>query len=267
MAYAIEIEKIPLPMHFVLVHGASHGEWSWYKVRCLLESIGQKVSCPNLASSGIDPCNADTILTFKDYNKPLHDLLTLLPSTEKVVLVGHSAGGHSLTEAIQKFPEKIQAAVFVGAAMLRNGFQTDQDIKDGAPHLSKYGEVFDYGYGQGHDNPPTSAILKKVVQREILYNKSPLEDCTLAAMLMKPYPKRAIRGAIFPDDKDSDKVPRVYIKTMHDNVFSCQQQDSMINRWPPSDVYTIDSDHCPMFSNPSHLFGLLVKVAAKFGHH
>ena len=48
----------------------------------------------------------------------------------QVILVGHSAGGVSVTEAIHKFPEKIQAAVYVGATMLKLGFQSDQDIKD-----------------------------------------------------------------------------------------------------------------------------------------
>lgn len=173
----------------------------------------------------------------------------------------------TVTEAIQNFPEKIQVAVFVCATMLRNGFQTEQDRKDGAPDLSKYGEVYDYAYGQGQDYPPTSVIFKKEVQREILYQMCPLEDCTLAAMLLRYCPVRALRGAVFPDGKDPDKVPRVYIKALHDNVLSLEQQDVMIKRWTPSDVFTIDSDHCPMLSNPSHLFGLLVKVAAKFGRH
>lgn len=267
MAGECKTTKVPSAAHFVLVHGACHGGWSWYKIRCLLESTGQKVSCPDLSSSGTDRTDADTIFTFQDYNKPLDDLLASLPKGEKVILVGHSAGGHSVTEAIQNFPDKIQAAVFVGATMLRNGFQTEQDRKDGAPDLSRYGEVYDYTYGEGRDKPPTSVILKKEVQREILYQMSPLEDCTLAAMLLRPCPVRALSGAVFPEGKHSDTVPRVYIKTFHDNVLSLEQQDVMIKRWPPSDVYTIDSDHCPIFSNPSQLFGLLAKVAIVFGPH
>uniref|UniRef100_A0A803MJK3 Uncharacterized protein n=2 Tax=Chenopodium quinoa TaxID=63459 RepID=A0A803MJK3_CHEQI len=76
-------------------------------------------------------------------------------------------------------------------------------------------------------------------------------------MLLRPCPKALIHGAMFPEGKGSDKVPRVYIKTLRDKVYSREQQDLFIKRWPPSDVYEIDSDHCPMFSNPSHLFGLI----------
>lgn len=84
MADECKTTNIPSPAHFVLVHGACHGGWSWYKIRCLLESTGQKVSCPDLSSSGTDRTDADTIFTFQDYNKPLDDLLASLPKNEKV---------------------------------------------------------------------------------------------------------------------------------------------------------------------------------------
>jgi len=98
-----EITKITSAAHFVLVHGA----WSWHRIRCLLESVGHEVTCPDLRSAGTDPSDPNTMFTFEDYNKPLDDILSGLHEGEKVVLVGHSAGGHSLTEAIHEFPHKI----------------------------------------------------------------------------------------------------------------------------------------------------------------
>ena len=47
-----------------------------------------------------------------------------------MILVGHSAGGLSITQATHKFPDKISVAVYVAATMLRNGFLTEQDVKD-----------------------------------------------------------------------------------------------------------------------------------------
>lgn len=72
--------------HFVLVHGVGHGAWCWYKVRTLLESSGHKVTCLDLAGAGIDRSNADDILSFDDYNKPLTDFMSQLPDDEKVGL-------------------------------------------------------------------------------------------------------------------------------------------------------------------------------------
>lgn len=115
-------------MHFVLVHGASHGAWCWYKIRTLLECIGHKVSCPDLRGSGADAGDPNHIMSFQEYNQPLDDILAALPTGEKIILVGHSAAGLSLMEAIRKYPATIQVAVFVAGIMLKNGFQNHQDM-------------------------------------------------------------------------------------------------------------------------------------------
>lgn len=72
------------PPHFVLVHGISGGSWCWYKIRCLMENSGYKVSCIDLKSAGIDPADANSILSFDDYNKPLLDFMSSLPENEQV---------------------------------------------------------------------------------------------------------------------------------------------------------------------------------------
>ncbi|KAK9682084.1 hypothetical protein RND81_10G048800 [Saponaria officinalis] len=116
--------------HFVLVHGAAHGAWCWYRIRSLLECTGHKVTCPDLRGSGIDRADPTTISTFEEYNQPLDDILSSLPEDEKVILVGHSAGGLSLSAAIHKYPGKLLVAVFAGALMCRNGFEDVPDIND-----------------------------------------------------------------------------------------------------------------------------------------
>ncbi|KAK9046931.1 hypothetical protein V6N11_052800 [Hibiscus sabdariffa] len=163
--------------HFVLVHGVGGGAWCWYKIRCLMESCGYKVSCIDLKGAGIDRSDAGSILCFDDYNQPLMDFMSALPDTEKVILVGHSAGGLSVTQASHKFPDKIRLAVYVAATMLKSGFVTDQDVKDGVPDFSQFGDVYELGFGLGAEQPPTSALVKKEFQREIIYQMSPLEAC------------------------------------------------------------------------------------------
>ncbi|KAF6143022.1 hypothetical protein GIB67_041090 [Kingdonia uniflora] len=249
-------------LHFILVHGIGGGGWCWYKIRCLLEKSGYKVSCPDLKSAGIDSTDPNSVLTFEDYNSPLIDLLSSLAEEEKVVLVGHSAGGVSLTHAIHIFGKKnIHLAIYVGATMLRSGFRTQQDIIDAVPDLSEFGEnIYDFEFGMGQDQPPTSTVIKKEFQREIIYQMSPLEDCSLASMLVKPGAVRALQGAQFGEGEGVDEVKRVYIKTMHDRMLKPTQQDAMIKRWAPADVFVVESDHSPNFSAPFELFNLLIKA-------
>ncbi|KAM2613986.1 hypothetical protein TB2_028653 [Malus domestica] len=249
--------------HLVLIHGIGHGAWCWYKIRCLMEASGYKVTCLDLKGAGVDQSDPNTVLTFQDYNQPLTDFLSSLPGNERVILVGHSAGGMSLTDAIHRFASKIHMAIYVAATMLEHGFSTHQDIIDGEPDLSAFGNVNKFIYGLGVDQPPTSVIIKENFHHQILYQMSPIEDATLASMLLRPGPVMALKGARFQGNKEAaDRVPRVYIKTMHDHVLKLEQQDAMIKRWPPSQVFVLQSDHSPFFSTPILLFGLLVKALA-----
>lgn len=94
-----------------------------------------------------------------------------------------------------------------------------------------------------------------------------VQDSTLAAMLLKPGPLLALQSARFSQENENvESVPRVYLKTLNDNVVKPEQQDAMIKRWPPSDVYVLESDHSPFFSAPFLLFGLLIKAAVSFGY-
>ncbi|XP_015874663.3 methylesterase 17 [Ziziphus jujuba] len=247
--------------HFVLVHGASHGAWCWYKIRSLMETGGYKVTCLDLKGAGINQSDPDTILTLEDYSYPLIKFMSNLPDNEKVIMVGHSAGGASLTDSIYRFGKKIEMVIYVAATMLKHGFSTDQDVKDGRPDLSEYGDVNKFRYGMGPDQPPTSVILKDEFQRQILYHMSPLEDSILASTLLRPGPIRPLSGRIDGGDLDAEGVPRVYIRTMHDRVLKAEQQEAMVKKWPPSQVFVLNSDHSPFFSTPFDLFSLLVKAA------
>lgn len=264
-AEARAVTVAPLKPHFVLVHGIGEGGWCWYKIRCLMENSGFKVSCVDLKSSGIDPTDPNSLLSFDDYNRPLMDFMSNLLDNEQVILVGHSAGGLSVTQATHKFAKKILLAVYVAATMLKSGYLTDEDVKDGVPDLSEFGNAYDLEFGLGPDQPPTSALVKKELQRKILYHMSPREDSTLASMLLRPGPITALLAARFADDHNVDQVPRVYIKTRHDRMVKPEQQDAMINRWPPSEVYVLDSDHSPFFSTPFLLFGFILKAVASCG--
>jgi pimeloyl-ACP methyl ester carboxylesterase len=243
-------------LHFVLVHGAGHGAWCWFKIRTILESAGFKVTCLDLKSAGMDLTDAKMVLNFEEYNEPLTQLLSNLTHNEKVILVGHSAGGLSLTHAIYNFADKIQMAIYVVADMSKH----DGDMSQGLPDLYRYGDISELEYALGPDHPPTSNKIKKESLRENFYHMSPLEDSTLASMLLRAVPMRALNDVKLSPGPNSDDVPRVYIKTEYDRRFSTQQQDDLITRWPPSLNFTVKSEHSPFFSAPFQLFGFIVEA-------
>lgn len=107
---------------FVLVHGACHGSWCWYKVATQLRSAGHRVATVDLGGSGINPKQLDEIPTLSGYVEPLMEFMAALPSEEKVVLVGHSYGGISISVAAERFPKNVLAAVYVAGFMPAPGF-------------------------------------------------------------------------------------------------------------------------------------------------
>lgn len=48
----------------------------------------------------------------------------------QVILIGHGIGGLSVIHAMHEFVDRIKEAIFVAAAMLPFGLQTDEDKKD-----------------------------------------------------------------------------------------------------------------------------------------
>jgi len=101
--------------HFVLVHGAFHGAWCWYKVAHQLKSEGHNVTTLDMAACGVNTEKIEEVDSVSEYHKPLITFLASLPPQEKVILVGHSLGGLSVSIAMEKYPQRISVAVFITA--------------------------------------------------------------------------------------------------------------------------------------------------------
>ncbi|CAO1940849.1 unnamed protein product [Urochloa humidicola] len=103
--------------HFVLVRGLCHGAWCWYKLATILESAGHRVTALDLAACGASAARVEEVRSLEEYSRPLLHAVAAAQPAEKVVLVGHSFGGHNLALAMEAHPEKVAVAVFVYAPM------------------------------------------------------------------------------------------------------------------------------------------------------
>ncbi|CAK9871240.1 unnamed protein product [Sphagnum jensenii] len=254
------------PAHFVFVHGGGHGAWCWYKTVDLLRRAGHKATAVDLISCGRDHTDPNHVESFLDYNEPLMELLSNLPDNDKIILVGHDLGGLSVTYAMEHFHDKISAAVFLAAMMLPSGYPLTFDLYELDPTVGQY---IEYTFGDGVQNIPTSLYVMEKVQAEVFYHLSPSEDVVLASLLSKPIPLRILDGSTieFTPEKHG-KIPRVYIKTLHDRVlgppeaqeeaFLCDPDNE------PTEVREINSDHSAFFSATKELHQHLVEIAAKY---
>ncbi|KAJ8470342.1 hypothetical protein OPV22_024685 [Ensete ventricosum] len=248
----------------ILVHGEGFGAWCWYKILSLLEEVGLNPVALDLRGSGIDNTDPNSITTLADYSKPLTDYLHNLPDDEKVILVGHSCGGASISYAMECYPKTISKAVFLCATMVSDGhkpFDVFSEELASADVFLKESQFL--VYGNGSDNPPTGLTFDKQQIRSVLYfNQSSPKDIALATLSMRTIPLEPIMETLSLTPENYGMVRRFFIQTLEDRMLSPDVQEKLVRENPPHGIYKIKgSDHCPFFSKPQSLYKILLEIA------
>ncbi|XP_074571649.1 methylesterase 1-like [Curcuma longa] len=254
--------------HIVLVHGACHGAWSWYKLISLLRSAGHRVTALDLAASGVDERRFSDLRNFDDYNQPLIDLLAELPPGERVVVVGHSLGGLCIARAMDRFPHKVAVGVFV-TAFLPDTVHPPSYIYNKV-HLEDPTLPFSldtqFGTVGDKENGPLSVLFgPKFVA--LLYNRSPPEDFALAMTLVRPSSLFAKELESWPPLSASGygSVAKVFVVCEKDEALPASFQRWMIENYPVDEVRVIEeADHMPMLSTPEKLNRFITEIADEY---
>ncbi|XP_043712795.1 salicylic acid-binding protein 2-like [Telopea speciosissima] len=256
-------------VHFVLVHGACHGAWSWHKVKALLESEGHRVTAIDLAASGINMRKIDEVRTIADYTQPLMEFMASLPSGgEKVTLVGHSLGGLNLALAMESFPHKISASVFLTAFMPDSTHPPSYVFDQFSKRISaEYWSDTQFSSVLDPLKPTTTMFFGPKFLASKLYQLCPSQDLALAMLLIRP-------GSLFLEDLSKGKafsevgfgsVNRIYIVCKKDLGITVEFQRWMIENNPVKEVMEVeDAGHMPMLSKPNELCCCLLEIGQKY---
>ncbi|KAI4302180.1 hypothetical protein MLD38_037961 [Melastoma candidum] len=248
--------------HFVLVHGGGFGAWCWYKMVALLRESGFRVEAVDLTGSGIQSTDTSSVKTMAQYVKPLVELLEKLGDGEKVILVGHDFGGACLSYVMELHPDKISKAVYVAAAMLRNG-QSALDIFSQEEYQSlmmRQAQIF--LYHDGNQKPPTAIDFEKSSLTDLLFHQCSLKDVTLALLSMRPVPFGPVMEKLSLSESKYGSVRRFYIVAREDRAIPSQLQEAMMKADAPEEVFFLKgADHSPFFSKPQALHRHLVDIA------
>ncbi|CAI9752822.1 unnamed protein product [Fraxinus pennsylvanica] len=258
------MEKSEKQKHFVLVHGACHGAWCWYKLVTPLRSKGHRVTVLDMAAAGVHPKRLEELTSFTDYCNPLLEFMGALTPNERVILVGHSVGGICISLAMERFPRKIEVAVFVTAFMHGPELDILATNQEYQKQLDSYKDS-QLTFGNGVDKLPTSLVFGPKFLSSELYQLSPPEDLALATLLVRPVGFH--EGPEFLKELSLSKenyglVRRVYLICENDNVLKQGFQRWMIENNPSDEVKMISgADHMAMFSKPQELCFCLQEIA------
>ncbi|XP_060169306.1 methyl jasmonate esterase 1-like [Lycium barbarum] len=252
--------------HFVLVHGACHGSWSWYNIVALLRSSEHNVTALDLGASGINPKQILEIPHLSNYFSPLMEFMASLPANKRVVLVGHSLGGFVISKAMESFPENILVSIFVIAGMPGPTLNATTIYSKGNRLLASQLDNR-VTYDNGPNNPPTTFNFGPKYLASNLYQLSPIQDWALATMLVRPrylYSLEDISKEMVLSSKRYGSIRRVFVVAAEDKQLKKEFQQWMIEKNPPDEVEEIPgADHMVMMSKPLQLFTLLLRIAHK----
>lgn len=236
--------------HFVLVHGAWHGSWVWYKVVPILEAGGHQVTLVNLPAHGIDLASPGSV-SLEDYTERVTEVLDTI--TTPVILVGHSMGGIVISTAAEARPNKIEKLVYLAGFLVRNGESMIQWAAQDAGSITGQNLIVD---------PVAGTIdVDRSVVADAFYNTSLPRDITLGSTLLRINPLAPIVTNLSLSSENYGSVRRFYIKTEQDFAITPWLQNEMLLASPCEGVYSINGDHSPFFSRPLNLVALLLLIA------
>jgi pimeloyl-ACP methyl ester carboxylesterase len=238
------------PRTYVLVHGAFQSQWNWDAVRADLERRGATVITPDLPAHGADP-TPPARATLDGYRDAV---VRAIGDRTNVILVGHSAGGMTISAVAEAVPERIATLVYVAAFLPRDGdalLPLSQDPANAGSDVGKY-FVLDTARGVASFKPEGLVDLF-------------CADCDAAhqaAIRAHPQPEplapQATPVRLTPER--FGRVPKVYVETLRDRNVTHPLQELMLSRTPVQRRVRLDTSHAPMLSMPDRLAAILAGV-------
>lgn len=233
----------------ILVHGAWHYGAAWDKVKKLLEKGGHTVIAPDLPGLGknfISTTDSANI-TMEDYISFVVNLVenSFKENNEKVILVGHSLAGITISQVAERIPDKIEKLIHLCSFYLQN----NESLIDIA---ATYENKLQFRY---YENNKVYDVVPELV--ELLYNDCSKEDIDHAKNNIRPQPTEPANYKAKISDI-SKSVTQIYIECTKDQGIPIKIQRKMVAKQPCT-VYTLETDHSPFFSTP----GALAEIIAK----
>ncbi|KAL0543042.1 hypothetical protein IC582_018129 [Cucumis melo] len=247
--------------HFVLVHGACHGAWCWYKIKPLLEVAGHRVTMLDMAGAGVNRKAIREVKSFEEYSEPLLKTMACLGPNEKVILVGHSFGGMSLALAMENFPHKISASVFLTAFLPDTHHPPSYVVEQFLESLPKEFWM-DTEFAENREDKGCSNwfLFGPKCMANKIYQLSPTESGETSLTIHRELgkSKEIYRRKLW--------VSEEYVICSEDRTIPKQLQKWMIqNNNGIQNVMEIDgADHMAMFSKPLQVLQCLLQVAQSY---
>lgn len=245
------------PACFVLVHGAWHGGWSWWKVRRLLQEAGSDVFTPTLTGLGDRSHLSGPEVDLSTHIEDIVSVLELEDLTE-AVLVGHSYGGNVITGVAERVPERLAHLVYMDGFVPKDG-ESLLDLM--SPAVRQEFDLRVQAEGDGWFLPGRYAEPWATALRD---HYGVTDETDLARMVprMRSQPYKTFTEPLRVANKAAETLPRTYIRcTQYPNPALSRYAEvaqSPDSGWQYRELV---ASHDGMVARPRQLAELLLELA------
>ncbi len=239
---------------YVLIHGAWQSAWCWETIIPSLEAKGHTVIAPDLPGHG----NSTEPIADQDMQSYSRYIVSILESApEPVILVGHSMGGMSISQAAELCPSKVAKLVYVSALLPQNGQSVDGTSTGITP--TNWAELASQGIAVDLCDGGKASMIRPDFICPALYNDLPAETHIGYAA---HHSKEALAAQYQPVTLSERflSVPKYYVSCLQDQVVPLSLQEKMLQATPCQKVYQIDSGHAVYLSAPAKLVDVLLQI-------
>jgi pimeloyl-ACP methyl ester carboxylesterase len=97
-----------------------------------------------------------------------------------------------------------------------------------------------------------------------IYSRCSADAVARAMPRLRPMPVAPLEHPLEITSERYGKIPRVYVECLQDRIIPVTLQREMVSECGCNRVYSLDTDHCPMFSDPAGLLRVLTSAAGQF---
>jgi pimeloyl-ACP methyl ester carboxylesterase len=278
---------------FVLVHGGWHNRSAWDKVTPILQANGLAaltLDLPGAGANAIDPISRGlrpfdpaafaaepsrvASVTQEERTQAVVALVRqAAPQGDgNVILVGHSAGGMTISAVAQQIPDLLLAVVYLSGFMVPNGMpllamlQHESLSSALAPGLFVGDPI---AIGATRINGKSADEAYRSLLKASFYADVPESEFAHAASQLhcdEPNACALAPSEITPERFGS--VPRHYIRCTQDRAIPLSGQDYMIATVDDAiggktTTHTLECSHSPFFSQPAILSKILIDIGVQ----
>jgi len=278
---------------FVLIHGSWHGAWTWSEMTPLLAKAGYASIAIDLPGAGARARIPQSFLkrpldkaafatetspvagvTQEDRTKAAIDAVDHAAGlgNGKVVLVGHSWGGLTVSHVAEAVPEKLHSVVYLTAFLLPDGMTGGAILGDPSFETAELGPLFmaDPAETGGLRIDPRSQDPDYVAQAKLAFYHDVSDDhfATIAGLLHCDEVASTADVPMAISAGRYGKVARHYIRLADDKAIPAAAQDRMVELVDASGIggktamHRLPGSHSPFFAQPEALLAVFDKIAS-----